>query len=73
MTGGFGLISCHGKEAYATQGRAMEVLRRRRGRAHYRVESGRDRRELASLSAYHCKFCHHWHIGGEHRLKGARP
>ena len=68
-------FACAGKEAYATQARAMTVIRRRqrRGKLWYRKIDGDARRELKRLSAYHCDFCHHWHVGSDHGLKAKGP
>lgn len=65
-------FACEGKERYATQARAMAVVRRRvrRAKRRHHKSSGEDRRELARLGAYHCNFCHHWHVGSDHDPRG---
>lgn len=68
----FAATSCLGKEAYATQAKAIIVLGRRRKRARRNSTHKEQRRDVARLSVYHCTVCHHWHIGGHSHLKGVR-
>ncbi len=53
--------SCIGKEAYATAGKAHDVLRKKR--PGHRYPAGRH--------VYRCKFCHQWHLGTDTR-KGTK-
>lgn len=46
------VISCEGKEAFATYALASQVLKR----AKVKKQGG---------SVYHCEFCHQYHIGSK--------
>jgi len=56
--------ACHGKEPYVTKSRAYAVIARRKRRAKHRHKGHHEeRREIATLEPYKCRFCNHWHIG----------
>jgi hypothetical protein len=68
------VFACHGKEAFATKARAMDVIHRRQRNAKRRFggKESHERRDLMRLGVYHCTFCHHWHVGGDHDPKAPR-
>ena len=49
--------SCIGKQAYATAGKAWDIIRKKR--SGHRLKAGRE--------PYRCKFCHQWHLGVSQR------
>lgn len=61
MADGLTPTSCMGKESYASVGLARAVLKRRRGSAKAGKGKG------GALTAYRCRHCGSFHIGGAPR------
>lgn len=57
---------CEGKLPYATKGKAIMVVKRMERRNQ--IKKGWC--DHARLEAYHCTFCHHWHIGQDIKRRG---
>lgn len=64
------IISCGGKETYASKAAATTAKDKRMGRAKCRRSCHKEkRRQVSQLTPYRCDKCHAWHLG-THRLSG---